>query len=169
MRHYGLFANDGRADNIARARQLLNLRAARVEPGDTAAPVRLSPDALASLPLLRSAHNHHRDFRPRMQAATPLHGPGLDPDRQLMIATDWSTPLNAAHPRRLCRGKAHRASGATPAAGCRSPVGTAEIFSATTARQIAGHAGICRETVAAILPFVDDIDAVRVGGLELRS
>jgi hypothetical protein len=35
-----------------------------------------------------------------MQAATSLHGPGLDPDRQLMIATDRSTPLNAAHRRR---------------------------------------------------------------------
>ena len=35
-----------------------------------------------------------------MQAATSLHGPGLDPDRQLMIATDRPIPLNAAHRRR---------------------------------------------------------------------
>lgn len=34
-----------------------------------------------------------------MQAATSLHGPGLDPD-QLMIAADRPTPLNAAHRRR---------------------------------------------------------------------
>src|SRR5271169_2836089 len=35
-----------------------------------------------------------------MQAATSLHGPGLDPDRQLVITTDRPTPLNAAHRRR---------------------------------------------------------------------
>jgi hypothetical protein len=34
IRHYGLFANGGRADNIARARQLLNVSAARSEPSD---------------------------------------------------------------------------------------------------------------------------------------
>ena len=35
IRHYGLFANGGRADNIAQARRLLDVRAAHVEPGDT--------------------------------------------------------------------------------------------------------------------------------------
>jgi hypothetical protein len=35
IRHYGLFANGGRADNIAQARQLLNVTAAHVEPADT--------------------------------------------------------------------------------------------------------------------------------------
>jgi len=34
IRHYGLFANGGRADNIAQARRLLNVKAAQVEPGD---------------------------------------------------------------------------------------------------------------------------------------
>ena len=34
IRHYGLFANGGRADNIARARQLLNVQARRSEPTD---------------------------------------------------------------------------------------------------------------------------------------
>jgi hypothetical protein len=34
IRHYGLFANGGRADNIAQARRLLNAKAAQVEPGD---------------------------------------------------------------------------------------------------------------------------------------
>ena len=34
IRHYGLFANGGRADNIARARQLLNVPAPHNEPSD---------------------------------------------------------------------------------------------------------------------------------------
>ena len=34
IRHYGLFANGGRADNIAQARRLLNVKAAQVAPGD---------------------------------------------------------------------------------------------------------------------------------------
>jgi hypothetical protein len=35
IRHYGLFANAGRADNIAQAHQLLGIQAAQVDPGDT--------------------------------------------------------------------------------------------------------------------------------------
>jgi Putative transposase/Transposase zinc-binding domain len=35
IRHYGLFANGGRAENIARARELLDVPATRCEPGDT--------------------------------------------------------------------------------------------------------------------------------------
>ena len=34
IRHYGLFANGGRAENIARARQLLNVPAPQNEPSD---------------------------------------------------------------------------------------------------------------------------------------
>jgi hypothetical protein len=34
IRHYGLFANGGRADNIARARQLLTVTAAKIDTGD---------------------------------------------------------------------------------------------------------------------------------------
>jgi hypothetical protein len=34
IRHYGLFANGGRAENIARARQLLDMPATRSEPND---------------------------------------------------------------------------------------------------------------------------------------
>ena len=34
IRHYGLFANGGRANNIARARQLLNAPAPQKAPGD---------------------------------------------------------------------------------------------------------------------------------------
>jgi hypothetical protein len=35
IRHYGLFANGGRADNIARARQLLHVPEPQRQPGDT--------------------------------------------------------------------------------------------------------------------------------------
>ena len=54
-----------------------------------------------------------------------------------VLSRSWSRP---------CRGKAHGASGATAAADCGLPVGTAEISSATTARTIVGSAGICRAT-----------------------
>jgi hypothetical protein len=37
IRHYGLFANGGRAENIARARQLLNVPQAQPQSHDTAA------------------------------------------------------------------------------------------------------------------------------------
>jgi Putative transposase len=47
IRHYGLFANGGRADNIARARQLLNVHPARVEPGDTGGTGEAEPQTLS--------------------------------------------------------------------------------------------------------------------------
>ncbi len=34
IRHYGLFANGGRAENLARARDLLGVQARQDEPGD---------------------------------------------------------------------------------------------------------------------------------------
>jgi hypothetical protein len=43
IRHYGLFANGGRAENLARARDLLGVQARQDEPGD--------PDANADEPL----------------------------------------------------------------------------------------------------------------------
>jgi hypothetical protein len=42
IRHYGLFANGGRAENIARARQLLNVPAPQNEPVVITAPATLS-------------------------------------------------------------------------------------------------------------------------------
>ena len=47
IRHYGLFANGGRADNIVRARQLLNVQTARVEPGDTGGTGEAEPQTLS--------------------------------------------------------------------------------------------------------------------------
>jgi hypothetical protein len=47
IRHYGLFANGNRAENIARARELLAMPAPHKEPETTA---RLEPDQLCVLP-----------------------------------------------------------------------------------------------------------------------
>jgi len=47
IRHYGLFANGGRADNIARARQLLHVHPARVELGDTGGTGEAEPQTLS--------------------------------------------------------------------------------------------------------------------------
>jgi len=46
IRHYGLFANGGRADNIAQARQLL-MKAAHVESGDTGGSAEAEPQTLS--------------------------------------------------------------------------------------------------------------------------
>jgi hypothetical protein len=47
IRHYGLFANGGRAENIARTRQLLNAPAAHRETGDADAADGGEPQALS--------------------------------------------------------------------------------------------------------------------------
>jgi hypothetical protein len=47
IRHYGIFANGGRAENIARARQLLNSPAAQRETGDADATDGGEPQALS--------------------------------------------------------------------------------------------------------------------------
>src|SRR5918912_642124 len=47
IRHYGLFANGGRAENIARARQLLNVPATQDEPGQPGAANDNEPPAFA--------------------------------------------------------------------------------------------------------------------------
>jgi hypothetical protein len=47
IRHYGLFANCSRAENIARARQLLNVPAKQREPGDAASIDAGEPQTLA--------------------------------------------------------------------------------------------------------------------------
>jgi Putative transposase/Transposase zinc-binding domain len=47
IRHYGLFANGGRAENIARARQLLGVPAAQDEPGHADAANDTEPSTLA--------------------------------------------------------------------------------------------------------------------------
>ena len=58
IRHYGLFANGARTDNIARARELLKMPAADGEPASANTHA-----ALTSLPMLWRSHDHHRDVR----------------------------------------------------------------------------------------------------------
>jgi hypothetical protein len=79
IRHYGLFANGARADNIARARELLEMTAADSEPAST------NPDDLL--------HSHRcpccggrmliietfeRGCTPRYRPATPILAIGFD-------------------------------------------------------------------------------------------
>jgi hypothetical protein len=47
IRHYGLFANGGRADNIARARYLLNVPTTQTNPTDDAAIGDSEPQTLS--------------------------------------------------------------------------------------------------------------------------
>ena len=96
IRHYGLFANGGRAENLARARELLGVPPTQSEPAD--AERRRAADALAPMPVLRWPHDHHRDLRARLNAAHPSDEP--DQDRHIMMPLMRARHPNAA---RLCR------------------------------------------------------------------
>ena len=62
IRHYGLLASGTRADNIARARELLAVQAPRPSPP-------LAPSIRqADLSVLRRSHDHHRGLRARCNA-----------------------------------------------------------------------------------------------------
>jgi hypothetical protein len=50
IRHYGLFANGGRAENLARARDLLGVSSTRSEPGDAGATPDEPPTSLLPCP-----------------------------------------------------------------------------------------------------------------------
>ena len=65
IRHYGLFANGGRAENLARARELLGvpLKAEHKRRGNRLRSKRAR--ALASMPVLRRPHDHRRDVPTR--------------------------------------------------------------------------------------------------------
>jgi Putative transposase/Transposase zinc-binding domain len=79
IRHYGLFANTGRAANIARLRELLGATPA---PSEQAANPRQESPA-------------HRDFRARNAAPIPGAIPGRYPDRYVM---SWNSPLKRTMP-----------------------------------------------------------------------
>jgi len=68
IRHYGLFANANRAENIATARALLHI----VPPADPQEQPDITPDALrcAALPVptLRRPHDRDRGVRARLRA-----------------------------------------------------------------------------------------------------
>ena len=106
IRHYGLFANGGRAENIARARQLLNVPMPQSETADADNTADGEPQALgASLPLLRRPHDHHRDLRARLYTA--ISTDRLDQDRQLMNAIALLSTLRMLAHRRRCLSAGH--------------------------------------------------------------
>jgi Putative transposase len=47
IRHYGLFGNARRTDNVAQARRLLNVKAAHLEPGETGGTGEAEPHTLS--------------------------------------------------------------------------------------------------------------------------
>ena len=89
IRHYGLFASGTRADNIARARELLAVPAAHPKQPRHADAAVDQPASCASVPMLRRSHDHHRDLRARLQR----HAIG----RRLQPPPSGSTPHDRAH------------------------------------------------------------------------
>ena len=61
IRHYGLLASGTRADNIARARRLLDMQATHPEAAVTCAAEANEPQALALVSVLRRPHDYHRE------------------------------------------------------------------------------------------------------------
>ena len=85
IRHYGLFANANRADNIATARALLGADPPAADPQQQPDVTPDAPRAAAlPMPALRRPHDRHRGLRARMRAevaADPKH------DRHIMSQT----------------------------------------------------------------------------------
>ena len=85
IRHYGLFANANRAENIATARALLNVAPPAADPQQQPdiATGRATCAALP-LPALRRPHDRHRDLRARLRAEV---APDAEQDRHIMSQT----------------------------------------------------------------------------------
>jgi hypothetical protein len=72
IRHYGLFANGARADNIARARELLATPTLQTKPDECTRRQRRhqAADPPTSMSMLRRPHDHYRDFQARLDTAS---------------------------------------------------------------------------------------------------
>ena len=88
IRHYGLLANGGRAENIARAGELLGVSpaaeanaAGTAEKADAEGPTRPA----AAMPMLRRAYDRHRGLRPRFHAQIPAARRGARLGRYVMM------------------------------------------------------------------------------------
>ena len=94
IRYYGLLASGKRANNIARARELLAMPMLPIDAIKAASTDANEPqDTKASLPLLRRPHDHHRDLPARLLAALPPDGTrARNQDRHLMIPSCPSQP-----------------------------------------------------------------------------
>jgi hypothetical protein len=75
IRHYGLFANGGRAENLARARQLLGVPASHDETSDTdETPMHAPPCPCCGSPMI-IIETFERGSQPRTQPSAPI---GID-------------------------------------------------------------------------------------------
>ena len=106
IRHYGLFANANRADNIALARRLLGVP----DPAPSSRRERRRRKSsrrrrVERLSLLRRAYDHHRDLRTRLPAAAVAHP--IDRARQLMTNTLLSPSHRCAVRGRYLTGNGH--------------------------------------------------------------
>ena len=80
IRHYGLFANGGRAANIARSRELLGMRAAEsvpaeAAPEDPAVHPQKCPCCGGRMVVIET---FERGTSPRYRPAVPVHAIGID-------------------------------------------------------------------------------------------
>ena len=103
IRHYGLLASSGgKAETIARARELIAVAAPAQPPQPTKlqqaiARHRGDRQADPSLPMLRWSHDHHRDVRGGLDAATSSHRVGdRHQGRHVMTPIAPRSPDNAA-------------------------------------------------------------------------
>ena len=87
IRHYGLLASGTRADNIARARRLLDVPAEQPEAGDDSCDEPSDAEPFSHpCPCCGGSHGHHRDIPARRLAALPAGGINRrDQDRHIMI------------------------------------------------------------------------------------
>jgi hypothetical protein len=76
IRHYGLFANGGRAENLARARDLLGVPAPQDEPGEADAPAEEPPTSLIPCPCCGGPmiiiETFERGSTPRIRPPSPI-------------------------------------------------------------------------------------------------
>jgi hypothetical protein len=106
IRHYGLLASGTRADNIARARRLLDVTVAQPEAVDTNGADAKADRAPVSV--LRRPHRHHREVPARLRATYPAGDSNRDQDRHVMISLGSPQHSSAAILlRRLSTGDDH--------------------------------------------------------------
>ena len=103
IRHYGLLASGTRADNIAQARRLLDVRATQTEAGDANGAEANEPKPLsAPVSVLRRSYDDHREVPARLLTALPSRDfHRRDQDRHIMIKIGARQNYKTARPLRL--------------------------------------------------------------------
>ena len=142
IRYYGLLASGKRAENIARARELLT---PPIIPVDAIKAANTSADRAAntkaSLPLLRRPHDHHRAVRTRRNPALSAKPANAsDQDRHLMITSIRSPCLNAGHFCR-CRSAEHASARTNSSLACNKlPLDRSLLWPSRRSSQTRWHA-----------------------------